>query len=227
MIVEAKADVDVLSTVLSEHHETTVRIETLDTSREIPLRSVFWAQTDSLEALEEALERDPTVVHHRRLAALNGAGLYRARHPPETSMADFHGSALGNDALLLDATGQDEHWWFKLWLPDRESLTGLRDACEQTPIDLSVVSMYHDQPHPVGDLYGLTESQREVLLLAAEMGYFSIPRENSLSDLADELDLSSQAVSERLRRGMNTLVNTILVNQSPFGAGDRLGQKRS
>jgi hypothetical protein len=37
-----------------------------------------------------------------------------------------------------------------------------------------------------------------------------VPRRASLSDIADELGVSTQAVSERLRRGVTTLVTNAL-----------------
>ncbi|MUV89266.1 hypothetical protein GJ629_04600 [Halapricum sp. CBA1109] len=52
-----------------------------------------------------------------------------------------------------------------------------------------------------------------MLQLAVRRGYFTIPREVTLSELAAELDLSSQAASERLRRGIRTLVQTVLDDQ--------------
>lgn len=47
---------------------------------------------------------------------------------------------------------------------------------------------------------GLTTRQRETLRLAADRCYFEIPRRATLADLADELGVSDQAISERLRR---------------------------
>ncbi|MEF8776007.1 MAG: helix-turn-helix domain-containing protein [Haloarculaceae archaeon] len=48
---------------------------------------------------------------------------------------------------------------------------------------------------------GLTAAQREALLRAVRGGYYSIPRETSTMDLAEELTIFDQAVTERLRRG--------------------------
>jgi predicted DNA binding protein len=45
-------------------------------------------------------------------------------------------------------------------------------------------------------------------LLAYERGFFDIPRRATAADLAAELDVSRQAVSERLRRGYAALVET-------------------
>ena len=44
----------------------------------------------------------------------------------------------------------------------------------------------------------ITEKQREAVALAAEIGYYETPRRADLGDLADRLDISRSAVSQRL-----------------------------
>lgn len=225
MIVETQMDLYVLSDALGAVSDATLTIERVHAGEEVPLRTVFWAYSDTLDRFEEALGADPTVADYRRLSAFDGARLYRTRHPPDLSVVTAYDTAIATDTMLIDAVADRDGWQLRLWMPDRSSLTSFRDVCTAAGIDLAITSMYHDQPQPVGDLYGLTESQREVLLLAAEKGYFTIPRENSLADLADELDLSSQAVSERLRRGMRTLVDTVLVDHYPIESIAKLDEK--
>ncbi len=72
------------------------------------------------------------------------------------------------------------------------------------------------QSRPAGQ-YGLTDPQYEVLTLACDRGYFAIPRQAELDDLAEELGVSHQALSERLRRGVEALVtDTLLVDQPAY-----------
>ena len=57
-------------------------------------------------------------------------------------------------------------------------------------------------------MFGLTNEQREAIVLALKRGYFKIPREVQMQALADELDITQQAFSERLWRGLEkVLVN--------------------
>nr|WP_084383819.1 helix-turn-helix domain-containing protein [Halalkalicoccus paucihalophilus] len=61
-----------------------------------------------------------------------------------------------------------------------------------------------------GPWFGLTPIQRETLLLAIERGYYEIPRQCTTLKLAEELGVSDQAITERLRRAIVTLVsNTV------------------
>jgi predicted DNA binding protein len=61
------------------------------------------------------------------------------------------------------------------------------------------------------DDYGLTAPQRQALLLAAEYGYYDVPRNGTLTDIAGELDISEQAASQRLRRGTRALLESTIL----------------
>jgi predicted DNA binding protein len=60
------------------------------------------------------------------------------------------------------------------------------------------------------DDYGLTAPQRQALLLAVEHGYYDVPRNGTLTDIAGELDISEQAASQRLRRGTRSLLRSTI-----------------
>jgi predicted DNA binding protein len=57
----------------------------------------------------------------------------------------------------------------------------------------------------------LTRAQREALGLAFDRGYFDVPRDGSLDEMATNLDISPQALSDRLRRGQRNLLEVALV----------------
>lgn len=213
MIVEAHASLDLLLATRTALDTPTISVARFDTARSVPLRSVFWIQ-DTGDDVPAALDDDETVADYRRLSTTADASLFRAYHPDDASVTDFYDCAISTDVLVLEATSNADTWEFDLWVPDRESLGQFRSRCDDAALSLSIHSMYNDEPQAVGDVYGLTEYQREILQLAVRRGYFTIPREVTLSELAAELDLSSQAASERLRRGIRTLVQTVLDEQS-------------
>jgi predicted DNA binding protein len=61
---------------------------------------------------------------------------------------------------------------------------------------------------------GLTDSQREALLVAFETGYFEEPRNATLSEVAADLDISQPAASGLLRRGIKRLIVSSLMDDS-------------
>jgi hypothetical protein len=115
------------------------------------------------------------------------------------------------DLLIERMGGTPDGWVFRLRAPDGEAIRELREDCRDRSTGFTV--RYLDQSPGDVDEYGLTRKQREVLLVAAEAGYFSLPRESTLDDLAAELDISDQAVLERLRRAQwNVLRHTVLAD---------------
>lgn len=54
----------------------------------------------------------------------------------------------------------------------------------------------------------LSESERETLCAALEKGYFEVPRETTLNEVANELGRSDVEVSQQLRRGMGIVLRT-------------------
>jgi predicted DNA binding protein len=58
--------------------------------------------------------------------------------------------------------------------------------------------------------FGLTEEQYEAITAALDRGYYEIPRDATAEELASEMDISRQAVAERLRRGHKVLAEDAL-----------------
>ncbi|MFB6118172.1 helix-turn-helix domain-containing protein [Halosegnis sp.] len=54
----------------------------------------------------------------------------------------------------------------------------------------------------------LSETERETLEAAVDEGYFESPRDATLSDLAEQFDVSKSAVSKTLRRGEDKLLGS-------------------
>jgi hypothetical protein len=64
-------------------------------------------------------------------------------------------------------------------------------------------------PNVADPLMMLTDQQRETLNKANRMGYYETPRETNQQELAEELGISSSALSEQLQRIEATLVDAL------------------
>jgi predicted DNA binding protein len=121
-------------------------------------------------------------------------------------------------AQILRATGSADEWRFELRFPDHESLSAFQRHSEEVGVSLSVVRVYHPSTPDAGPWFGLTEQQREALMLAVEMGYYDVPRRCTTIEVASELDISDQALTERLRRGITSLTrNTLFARADTAG----------
>ncbi|TYL38750.1 bacterio-opsin activator [Natronococcus pandeyae] len=61
---------------------------------------------------------------------------------------------------------------------------------------------------------GITAKQREAVLIAVEEGYYETPRRADLEDLADALDVSKSAVSQRLSAVESNLITSLFERES-------------
>lgn len=130
-----------------------------------------------------------------------------------SNSAEFFEFLLAEDIHILEASGTDDSWQFKLQFPDSTTLQTFRQFCEDEEIEFSVRRLYHPHADDYGPDFGLTPQQREALLLAVEEDYFTVPRACTTADIGEAIGISDQAVSERLRRAVDTLVSNTLQQQ--------------
>jgi len=124
-------------------------------------------------------------------------------------------SVLARDGHILEANGGTDEWVFQIRFRTHEALSMFQENCFDGDVPIDIRKIYNPTRPDAGPWYGLTTPQRETLQYAVEMGYYSLPRQISTQEIANELDISDQAVSERLRRAIATLVmNTLLLTAS-------------
>ena len=169
-------------------------------------------RNDARESFERSVREHPSVNDIRRLETHGDEALYTLDWEP--SEASLLRTILDLDAALLSATGGAETWGLELRFPTHEALSAFKDHYLEADIDVSIERIYNPTRPDAGPWYGLTPPQRETLTAAVESGYYSLPRQISTQELADSFDISDQAATERLRRGILTLVqNTLLVEE--------------
>ena len=167
----------------------------------------FWAHDTDSDALEASLEADEDVIGVRMLDELDNSALFRVEWVP-----DINGlvqSIIEHEAAILEAHGTTDRWEFQFRFHDEAAVSEFRTALGEADVSFDLHRMYNpDDPNTV--ISNLTPAQREMLELALDRGYFAIPRETNLMELAEELGISDQAVNERLRRGTAKVVRSSL-----------------
>jgi predicted DNA binding protein len=118
-----------------------------------------------------------------------------------------------SSAILLEASGNGKWWHFQIRFTKKSEFTNFQSACIDRGIDV-IPRRIINGASSEECLGHLTNEQREVIQLALEQGYFEVPRHCTLKTIADELDISDQAASARLRRGMKKLLSGILSTDS-------------
>lgn len=171
---------------------------------------LFWATVDDSDAFEAALDDDPSVRRDTPLETASDRRLYSVALTDDAAARLTYPAAAKHDVAILEIVVTDETV-VRARVPSRDALQAYRDRCLERGVGFRLQRLYPERdPDADGDRYGVTEPQREALRTAHSAGYFTVPRETTLSELAPEFDITDQALSARLRRGQaNLLENTL------------------
>ncbi|MFC4987645.1 helix-turn-helix domain-containing protein [Saliphagus infecundisoli] len=156
--------------------------------------------------IEAALGADPTVPDLEWIAAGEGWALYEVGFAG--AFATLFEAVADRRGTVLEAAGRSGAWTVSLRLLRREDAREIYAGLVEAGIEVEVLRL--SEPTAAGVPSGLTAEQYEALAAGIEGGYFEIPRRVSLAELADELGISHQALSERFRRAYRTLVSSEL-----------------
>jgi len=199
-----------LGRILDVEDETSIVLETLVPvgERTVPFFRLF---NESRKTFEDSVRSHPSVNRIHQVASQEAETLYALDWTISTDSL-FEAIVLA-DTHLLEAVGTAEDWKFELRFSSHESLSEFQDYCTDAGINIDIERLYSPEEAASKHKYGLTERQRETLVEGVESGYYAIPRQTSTKELADEFEISDQAVTERLRRAIETLVtNTLIVS---------------
>ncbi|MFC6939106.1 helix-turn-helix domain-containing protein [Salinirubellus sp. GCM10025818] len=214
-----------LGRLLTSESEARIGLE-----RHVPTREevmpYFWVEMadGDFEAFERELRENEIVRELNVLDRMGDQTLYAIEWEriPESLIQGIAQS----DGAILEGRAVDGRWRFMIRFPDHARLTEFHEFLSEQDIAIHVDRVYtrgegdDRQEHD----FDLTEEQRETLTSAVQRGYFEVPRGVTLTDLADELGISRQAASERLRRGANTVLRNVLPEShgetGPEGADD-------
>lgn len=174
-----------------------------------------WGRGTDFEAFEAALAADETVAEFEVMESLCEKRLYRFRISPDAEVV-LYPMDVEVGTSRLDIVATHEGLEMRVRFSDRAALREYFDRCREQGVTVSLRRLYHDQTGgDAGDEYNLSPKQRRTLERAYRRGFFDVPRSASLADVASELDVSEQAVSERLRRATATLIANTLDPERP------------
>lgn len=195
-----------LGTIFAELPDVTVQLERVipDANGIVPY---FWVRGTETGAIVEQFSEYPGVRDIRVVDQVDGEYLMRCEWVPEhDSVLD---ALIAPEIVLLTAIGTVEEWTFELRGESREAIAEFREYCHDHGIPITLTELH--ALRPLDAKQDLTDGQREALTLAYDRGYFNSPRETTLSEIADELGISQQALGARMRRGNRRLIEQALI----------------
>ncbi|MFQ3476495.1 helix-turn-helix domain-containing protein [Halonotius sp. F2-221B] len=170
----------------------------------------FYISEYASDSFEADVRNHPSVSELYVVNTHNGETLYGL----DWNIKDdtFFDTLLTLDGHILRASSEKNQWMFQIQFRTHEAFSRFQESCFEGDIPIDIKRIYNPTKPDAGPWYGLTPPQRKTLQYAVERGYYSLPRQISTQEIADEFGISDQAVSERLRRAITTLVtNTLLL----------------
>lgn len=159
--------------------------------------------------LPDVLCADPTVEDAVLVSSFRTEALYRVGPAADARrlLVPFADAA----AVLRDVRGRGDHWDVRAYLPSRSALACVVDRLRERGIRFEVRRLVDLRAVERPEVSTLTDAQRELLTVAVERGYFETPRGVSQRELAAAFDVSTSAISQRLRGATGTVVEQILL----------------
>jgi predicted DNA binding protein len=206
--IEVAAEDFALEEALSANPGIRVRLE-----RVIPFGSsfipYFWASDDDVEEIEGVLADARDIRSFRVVDRLDHEALFRVEWWEVTDGA--LDALVGAGGTILEATGEDGVWTVQVRFDDHSGLTAFYRECAERGVPLEIRSVHNPGIPEIADFdIDLTDKQYEALSRALEAGYFEVPRSTNLTELAADLGVSDTATSQRIRRGIATLLLSTL-----------------
>jgi len=167
----------------------------------------IWIANADFDSVDMALADDPSVKNIVEKYKFENEKYYQVEWSDKVE--DRIDRFVDKEASILAASANSEGWRIQIRFANRDQFDDFRAFLEAQGYSFDLVDL--TEPGAPRQSYGeLTPVQRNALVTAMENGYYRVPREATARDLADELDMSHQAVSELLRRGTENLIQSLL-----------------
>ncbi|WP_049914504.1 helix-turn-helix domain-containing protein [Haloterrigena salina] len=193
-------------------HDQSSKVESVLEAGTDPTSGKFFyrIQSSDFRQFEDGLRNDHTIGEFERvIETRDEKAIYSFEYTDEAKIISPVISTA--NGIILDMKNDGNGWILTVWMPDRTNLAPLWDYAERNDIDIELLRV--NEYASLGNTdAGLTDSQREALLVALDTGYFEDPRNATLSDVAADLDISQPAASGLLRRGTKRLIVSSLVD---------------
>ena len=204
--------------------EATLRVESMQGSPSGPPTFVVSVTGTDADSVDAAFASATSVSEHSLVVADGTTRRYRCLPTggPPDDLETLAENESVSDEVRVTPTG----WAERRWFADRAAFDAYRSFCRENDLDFRLDRLLDvDQAtgasapgtHTGADgvetsgpaRTAMTDAQHEALVTAHEMGYFDVPRNATLADVADQLGVAPPSLSERLRRAQSHLVGRL------------------
>lgn len=199
--------------------DLTIEIERLATHSREWVMPFLWATNDNIDEVRNALQNDPSIDELKQIDS-NSTNIGQFNVEWTEDFQQLIDQIVDQHGIMQEAEATNGIWYLKLKFVDQNAVNEFQTYFHERGYDFKLQRLY-DGTAPKEREYDLTPEQHEVLVTALEQGYFSVPRKAQISDLADELGVSTNAISQRLRRATRNLTKNTLTVSVPDNLNER------
>lgn len=183
--------------------DLTFRLQSTEQPQSGP--QVFFVRVtgSSFDGVDAALEESSSVSEYFRISEVGSIRMYQlvltSARPAFLDDRMFHKTF--PESVTITPNG----WRIKQQFANRDELTTYQEFWRTKDFSFHLDRLY-DSHTTDTELIGVSDKQREALLTAYEEGYFAVPQQSSMDDVAAALDISRSALAERLQRAEAHLI---------------------
>jgi len=165
--------------------------------------ALLMIEADAHRAVDAALRSSPSVAAVERFGREEHRSRYRVTW--EGHARRVLRGLLAEGVTLTRLHGASGRWKLRVLAPDRAAIARAYEVLEDLGCDPNCrsITRFGDG---LGNHAGVTDKQRKALARAFELGYYDVPRDITMEELAADLGISHQALSERFRRAYKGLI---------------------
>ncbi|WP_226004054.1 bacterio-opsin activator domain-containing protein [Natrinema salinisoli] len=192
-----------LGTVFERLPDVSVELERIIPAQDVVI-PYFWVRGTRVDDVEDAFSEHPGVKRIQFVDSVEDEHLLRVEWAVDYD--DVLTTLTETQVALISAVGTDEQWTFDIRGDAHSDIADFQSRCQELNISITLTELHALTPVETGTEAALTDTQQEALVLAYERGYFESPRETTMEEIGDELDITQQAVASRLRRGIKHIL---------------------
>ena len=165
--------------------------------------ALLMIEADAHRDLDAALRSSPSIAAVERFGREEHRARYRVTW--EGHARRVLRGLVAEGVTLIDLHGASGRWKLRVLAPDRAAIARAYEVLEDLGCDPNCrnITRFGDG---LGNHAGVTDKQHKALTRAFELGYYDVPRGLTIEELAADLGISHQALSERFRRAHKGLI---------------------
>ncbi|MFH5801138.1 helix-turn-helix domain-containing protein [Haladaptatus sp. CMAA 1911] len=179
------------------------QLESAEQPRSGPVVFFIRVTGSSFNGVETALDESASVRESVLISEISSIRMYQiiSDSPRPAFLDTLWFQKTFPESVVISPDG----WRVKQQFTNRDEFTAYREFWCSIGFSFHLDRLYNAQT-PDSELIGLSNKQREALLTAYEKGYFAVPQQTSLDDIAEILDISRSSLAERLHRAQAHLI---------------------